>query len=437
MSKRVLWLYLTLALCSLRAVDIIVLGQAPAEWDAAPQGTALGQEALNYFSNEPIPLDQGRILLDSRIRYQHSAQQGLQADQAFTWRTRVGYETPRYYGFYGLGEFENTWAMNLSDYQSNPPANGRKVIRDPRNNQLNRLFLGYSGYNSEFKGGRQTIAFDNHRFVSPTYWRQNDRTLDAVWVNTEAVKDLWLSYVYNWQVNTPSGVYAEPVFLSRLISRNHFVNVHYEGLPVGQLGAYFYYLDLGGNASGQLGSATTSGLFYEGELAVDNHWSVPVRVEYAFQVDNSASGAQYGNFWENYWHVTAGAKYRKYLLQLGFENLGGNGTRGLQIPIGAKHKFDGWAGVFSVTPPGGLRDYYLQWNAPLPYAFECFGGLHYFTNAQDGTTFGKEIDIGLSRHFSENLSALLEFAYYDGQDGASILYGANVTQVWVSMHFHL
>ncbi len=433
-----LLLVLAARLC---AVDIIDLGEAPAEWTAAPKNTALGQKLLSYTTDGPIPLDQGRILFNSRLRVEHAAQQGLQSDLAWTWRTRIGYETPKYYGIYGVGEFENTWAMNLSNYQSTPPPlsspNNRAVIADPRNNQLNQLFLGYSGYNSAFKGGRQIVNLNNQRFVGAVAWRQNDQTYDAVRAETEIVKDFWISYVYNWQVNRVFGVYAPVTEQERFISRNHFVNVNYLDAPYGTAGAYFYYLDLGDGLAARNGSGSSAGVFYDGSYEIDENWSLPFRAEYAFQVNNGASAPVQGNFFENYWHIILGAKYQNYELDLGFENLSGNGTRSFQTPLGTLHGFNGWADRFLVTPLTGLRDYYLRYNIGLPYEVKLTGALHYFTAEQSDNTYGKEIDIGFSRKFSENLSGMVKFAYYDGNGSPNVGLAANTTKLWMQLDFSL
>ncbi|MGE9269281.1 MAG: alginate export family protein [Verrucomicrobiales bacterium] len=426
---------LLLLASSLNAMDFIDFGEAPEKWTAAPKNTELGQKILGYTGDWPVPLDQGRLLFNSRLRYEFADQQGLESSDAWTLRTRIGYETARFHGFYGLGEFENTWAMNLSEYQSTPPANGRTVIPDPRNNQVNQLFLGYQGYNSAAKGGRQVINLDNQRFVGAVAWRQNDQTFDAARIETEVIADTWVSYTYSWQVNRVFGTYATPEVLERFESDNHFVNVHYDGLPLGTLGAYFYYLDLGSDGAGASGN--TTGLFYTGTYSIDEDWSIPVRAEYAFQTDNGATPDAQGSFFENYWHLTAGAKYTKYELGLGFENLGGNGTRSFQTPLATLHKFNGWADKFLTTPGNGLQDYYLYYNAGLPADLKLIGAIHYFNAESTSETYGIEYDIGLVHKFSPNLSALLKFAYYDGDSSATGGLASDITKVWAQVDFKL
>ncbi|WOO41801.1 alginate export family protein [Rubellicoccus peritrichatus] len=438
---------------SLLAVDIFDFGSAPDEWTAAPKNTALGQKALSYFDEGPVPLDQGRIIFNERFRYEHASQSastapGRPASTAFTLRTRIGYETPKFHGFYGLGEFENTWALNLSNYQS-LPGPGKAVIADPRNNQLNQLFIGYSGFNSDLKGGRQIINLDNQRFVGAVAWRQNDQTFDAVRVSTEVIKDAWFSYVYNWQVNRIFGVYTNTTAQERFQSQSHFVNFHYDNVPFGQIGSYFYYLDLGATnriATGSGASGSTAGLFYKGNYEINDDWSIPFRAEYAFQVDNNATAPSQGSFWLNYYHAKLGVTHKNQTFGLGFENLGGNGLsgaagRGFSTPLATLHKFNGWADAFLATPTTGLRDYYFYHKNALPYGFTFIGAIHYFTDAKEGETFGKEWDVGLSKKFTENFSGLVKFAYFDGNGSSTpVNNGAinnNFTKLWVQFDFKL
>lgn len=409
----------------------IDLGEAPAEFSPPPAGTPLSTEILAHAGE---PLNQGRLLFNTRFRYEHAAQQGLEAVHAFTLRTRIGYETPRYHGFYGLTEFENTWAINYSDYAPFPAPfnNGKTVIADPRNAELNRLLLAYEGFNSTAVVGRQTIALDNQRFVGPVAWRQNDQTFDAVRFTTEIVEGFWFSYTWNWRVNRIYGVYAPDPNLQRYHSNNHFLNVHYRGIPYGTLGAYFYYLDLEGAPTI---SGSTAGLFFDGSHALSEEMKLLYRLEYAFQTNNAATAN--ASFWENYWHARVGLDSQGWQVGLGFENLGGNGTRSFQTPLATLHAFNGWSDVFLTTPPNGLRDYHAWAEAPMPSKIKARLELHFFTTQNTDQTLGKEAGISFQRQLTSNLSVLIKAAYYDGQNGVAPAYSANRTKFWLQFDFAL
>ncbi|WP_309379910.1 alginate export family protein [Cerasicoccus frondis] len=411
--------------------DVIDFGEAPEKWENAKPNTELGQEILGYAGE---PATQGRLLFNQRLRYEYADVQGpLSSSNALTLRTRIGYETPKLYGMYLLGEFENTWAINYSDYQAFPGPGTQTLIPDPRNNELNQLFFGFAGWNSDFKGGRQEINLDNQRYVGAVAWRQNEQTFDALRFQTEIIQDTWFSYAWDWRVNRIFGVYAPTANLERFHSNNHFFNVHYKGVPYGTLAAYFYYLDLDGAAAA---SGNTFGLYYDGKVELSDGLSMPFRAEYGFQTENSASGAN-SDFWLNYFHTVLGLNYEGYEAGFGFENLGGNGTRSFQTPLATLHKFNGWADVFLNTPAAGLQDFYIYYKAKLPYKFGLTGAVHYFTAESANNTYGKEFDIGLSRPITDNLTALVKFAYYDGHGGPSVPLGADVTKLWVQIDFKL
>lgn len=437
MNDPILKITLLVCLAAFVSVTAAEEGSAVFDWgEAAPAMTpAAANNSLGTVVRDSLgsPLDKGRILLSSRLRYEYADQQGLTASNAFTLRTRIGYETARYHGFWALAEFENNWAINDSGYAGYPPPNnnGRTVIADPRNNQLNQLFVGYDAFNSQFKGGRQIILLDNQRFVGAVAWRQNDQTFDAVRLSTEVVRDTWLSYTWNWRVNRVFGAYAPQANLTRFLSNNHFLNAHYTGFEYGQIGTYFYYIDL--DQAPAL-SGSSAGLYYDTKLPLSEDWSVVGRAEYAFQTDNPASGP--GSFYLNYWHLKAGLEYQVVQAGFGFESLGGNGTRSFQTPLATLHGFNGWADVFLATPADGLNDYYI-W---LQAKYADFTGrldLHYFTASRGGQSYGREIDASISRPITDYLSFTTKVAWYNGFDSAAPAIAADRIKFWLQFDFSL
>ncbi len=412
-------------------------GTAPAAFAPAAKNTAWGQDVLQYIAS--APLNQGRVILNQRLRYEGVSQTAVNDSKALTLRTRIGYETPKWNGFYGLGEFENTWAINSGSYAPYPaPFNGGKaVIADPRNNELNQLYVGYSGFNTEVKFGRQDLNLDNQRFVGTVDWRQNDQTYDAISVSTKIVNDLALSYTWNWQVDRVYGEDAPLPTLRRFDSNNHFFNLHYTGLPkYGTLAGYVYYLDLdGAAAAGQPLSSTTYGLYFDGRYKFDSDWAAIYRLEYAVQADNHDSGPR--SFFDSYNNIILGGAYQKIEAGVGYEKLGGDGTRAFQTPLATLHAFNGWADQFLTTPATGLRDYSLWLRAPLPLALSLNTAAHYYTATNTDSTYGREFDVALSRKFGENFTATVKLARYWGNGLPQTGVRADVTKVWFQLEFNL
>jgi len=420
------------------------LGTFPPDFSPAPKSTPLGQDVLSLIA--PAPLDQGRIIFNMRARFEDVSQTALNSSKALTLRTRVGYETPKWNGFYGQFVLENTWAEDYSSYSPVPAPlnNGKAVIADTRNNQINNLFIGYAGFNSDLKAGRQDINLDNQRFVGTSDWRQNDETYDAVRLTNQALKDIWLSYTWNWQVNRIYGDYAPTPTLRRFDSNNHFLNIHYTGLPqFGTLGAYVYYLDLSGATAPRVSSAgtqplssTTAGVFFDGRYKFDADWALIYRAEYADQTSNHYSGPG-PSYSESYNNFILGGAYQKFEAGAAYEKLGGDGTRAFQTPLATLHPFNGWANQFLTTPAIGLRDYYLWARSPLPFEMNLSAQAHYFTATTTASTYGHELDAAVSRKFGDNTTAMLKLARYWGNGAPHTGVRADVTKIWLQVEFSL
>jgi hypothetical protein len=123
----------------------------------------------------------GHVILDARLRYEVVAQDGFAKDaQAFTLRTRLGYETPAWRGFRGLIEGENITALS-DDYNST--TNGKTsvpTVADPEVTQLNRAQISWTGTDADVVAGRQRIILGNARFVGNVGFRQTEQTFEAV-----------------------------------------------------------------------------------------------------------------------------------------------------------------------------------------------------------------------------------------------------------------
>jgi len=432
------------------AQDFVDFGDAPEAFAPAKKNTAYGEQVKNLF---PEPISQGHLIFNSRLRYEFVEQDGLRDANAFTWRTRIGYETPKYHGFYALAEGEFTIG-NEDDFREYPvpEPNPQAVVADPDNAQLNQLFLGWSGYNSGFKGGRQRINIHNQRWVGSVGWRQNDQTFDAVRGSTAAFGDFNLSYTFAWQANRIFGVYAPVEAQTEVDGDNHFIDLDYSGLENIKIGGYFYSFGIESNPSG-FGFASSSnsfGLYIDGNHPLSEKWKLHYYFEYAGQTDNSDSLPGL-NFYTNYFHAVTGASYDPVTVKFGYEHLGyesnGSGFRALQTPFATLHKFNGFADVFLTTPAnaidGGLQDIYLTAAAKLPANIKASITGHYFLPADGGGFYGREIDLALGAKITENISALIKFAYYDGDDSTSLVgapgtgFGADRTKLWLQLDFQL
>jgi hypothetical protein len=138
----------------------------------------------------------GRLLLETRARYESVDQKKTAVltknAEAYTIRTRLGWETGAWRNLRGLVEFEDTRLLAAERYAVNvpgattPPLNGADkakfpLVNDPTNTELNRLQLNWTP-NAMFSGtlGRQRILIDDQRFIGNVGWRQDEQTFDAL-----------------------------------------------------------------------------------------------------------------------------------------------------------------------------------------------------------------------------------------------------------------
>ncbi|TAK99623.1 MAG: hypothetical protein EPO08_15815 [Rhodospirillaceae bacterium] len=111
----------------------------------------------------------------------------------------------------------------------------------------------------------------------------------------------------------------------------------------------------------------------------------------------------------------------------------------VQTPLATLFRQNGWADVFTITPPRGLRDLHIRWMQELPDAgpfkmpkldlryldFASAGGqgrrLHY------GCEFDADLSAGISEFFTLGVRA----AHY-----SAVAFNATTTKLWVYVEVH-
>ncbi len=390
----------------------------------------LGQSILDPLG---APIADGALLFNSRLRYEYADQEGFDDANAFTLRTRLGYQTGVYSGFSLLAEGEYNWELNSGDFAAYPPPfnAGQTVVADGESFDLNRLFAKYQSEPFTAMVGRQDINLLNQRHVGTVAWRQNDQTFDAARFQLNAIPDFVLDYTYNWQVNRIFGSEAPAGALQRLHGDNHFLNATYTGIGNLTLGAYAYLLYFSNAAAI---SSDTYGLFAEGTTPLCPSYSLKYRAEWAYQMENSDTTAG-TDFSEHYFHVRGAVIRNKYEVGAGFESLGGDGINAFQTPLATLHLFNGWADSFLATPGGGLRDYYVFAGAPLCWGINGRLEAHYFTAEDTGDVYGQEYGISLVKKFNDNLTALTKVSQYAGDASNGGVVGADKTKFWLQLEY--
>ncbi|NQD95645.1 hypothetical protein HP532_23600, partial [Pseudomonas sp. CrR25] len=318
--------------------------------------------AVEDFSNL---FTQGKLILDARYRYEHVDQDNaLKHANAQTLRTRVGFQSGKWYGLSTLIEADNV--SRLGDASYNSTRNGQSdyaVVADPDGSEINQALLRYDHTLGNAVLGRQRINLDNQRFVGGVAWRQNEQTYDGVLGQLKPLDGLTLTYAYIDNINSIFGpgdnrfdTAANP---ANIEGHSHLANAQYVLMPQLTVTAYQYLLGLD-NLAGASQSSKTSGVRLNGAVA-----GVSYALEYAQQKDYADNPLELDS---DYYLVELGYSLQGVTLKGGYEVLGGEdgpGNRAFQTPLATKHAFQGWADIFLLTPAAGVEDAYFGVTAPL------------------------------------------------------------------------
>lgn len=366
----------------------------------------------------------GEFFGEIRYRYEH-VDQGNIANKANaqTIRTNLGYKTGVYKNFQGL--IEGQIVQNISKDDFNSTTNGNTnfpVVADPDVAEINELWVSWSGLpKTSFKLGRQKMNLDNQRFVGTVGWRQNDQTFDAFTITNSSIDNLDLIYSYIDNVNRIQG---DDNALGDLEGETHIAHATYSYADWLKAVAYGHWLDLD-LAPGL--SSKTYGVRLTGTTPITEDWSFYYEAEAATQEDHGGNTASYD---ENYYHFVPGIKGHGFTFQLGYEELGGDGTNAFQTPLATAHKFNGWADLFLTTPGAGLEDRYVAGsykfsNTDTPLDGSTLKAIyHEFEGDNNGTDFGEEINLSLAKSFDlpdagqpfKKLNVLLKYADFESDN---------------------
>lgn len=397
-----------------------------------PSGTTL----TSFQEMLPRAIREGKILLNARLRYEHAEQSGLATSRALTISPSFGLVTAPVYGIQALIEGENVTSLLDDDLYNAAGSNnqpGRTVIADPPVTEINQVWGSYSNWNSVLKLGRQRLVLDNARFVGDVDWRQNQQTFDAVTLTARPWESVRLTYGYIWEVRRVFGnVPTLPAGNRNFDSDSHLIHAAGNRYPWLRWTTYAYLLDF---ANSPANSTATYGGSLSGTwtLDADAGFRVHYGTEFAWQTDYGHSPLSYGT---EYYHLNVGADYGRASAGVGMEVLGSDNGMAFRTPLATLAKFNGWADAYLVTPPAGLRDVYafVQWK--LPWELPLRLDLHDFHSAGGSTSYGRELNLTLTRRFGAHWMFLARYAYHDGRSSPyPPLAAVNIQRLWVEMNF--
>lgn len=363
----------------------------------------------------------GKILFNSRYRFEHVDQDGLaEKANANTLRTRLGYETQKFHDVSALVEMENIADIGSEHY--NNTINGKTTyptVGDIDGTHLNRAIISYSGLpQTNINLGRQNIVLDNQRWLGAVDWRQNDQTFDGLTINNTSIPNTALFYGYANQVNktlgdrSPAGTWDH--------SDIHLFNASYTGLPIGKIIGYSYLID----TPDSLASSTeTFGARFEGKQAINEKLNALLSAEYARQSDYADNT---GNYTLDYFSVEPGINFGEFTLKGQYESIEGNGTQAVQFPLATLHAFNGWADKLTTTPANGLIDmnigvvYVAKSDNQYINGIKAQAFYHDYTPEHgSGADYGTEWDASVEQTFKTNYTVGIKYANYQAESFAT------------------
>lgn len=379
-------------------------------------------------SQNPIHLEEDEpwILptLQVRGRFEHSSVDapGLTDATALTFRERPGIAMKSDWGLEALVEGEFTQAL-IDAYDAGPGPGtspdrpSRTQIQDPRNEELNQLWLKYSSHETTISLGRQRIVLDNGAIVGNSGWRQNEQTYDGVAITNQSLADSTFYYAYINRVNRIFGQGADGI-QSHFSGDIHLLNAKYKGVPNTDLAGYLYHFDLDG--LGAAFSNTTVGSIVNRELGEWGTWKGTLRGEVAWQADAGEAPMDY-NAW--YAHGTVAAAKDIHSVSLGYEYLGADRGTSFKTPMATAHAFNGYSdalvGARVGGAPDGIGDLYASYEVKLPWQITGQLAYHYFGTDDLGSSYGQEIDLVVTKDFNKHFKAITKLAFYDAAGAGS------------------
>lgn len=366
----------------------------------------------------------GHLLLEMRARYEFVDQAKTATltrnGEAYTLRTRLGWETGDWHNLRALVEMEDVRLIGPEHYAVNvpgaltPPLNGADkskypLINDPKVTELNRLQLSWTP-NAMFSTtiGRQRILVDDQRFVGNVGWRQDEQTFDAARVDL-AYGRFKLFYAYINRVNRILGEMRD------WNSDSHLANLTYSPAEQLRLEAFVYALDF---SNSKPNTSLTKGVKASGKTWV-GLYQLAYNATWAQQSDYHHATARYSL---DYWSADLTGTFDIYSAKVAYEQLNGNGTRGFSTPLATTHAFNGWADAWVMAAGGnksfvdGIKDLNFQINVKprlkLTYFYntDIIVRYHHFDDERTGAHLANEWDAQVLAAITPKLTAAIKFA---------------------------
>jgi len=388
------------------------------------------EDAANNRISQALQGDWGQITFNLRYRFEHVAQDGLKTANGDPIRLRLGYLTPKISGFQAYAAVLGATPIFLDNF--NDSSNGKTeyaVIRDPNEVALDQLWLSYETIpDTIVKGGRQHIAWDNERFICNAKWRQMGQSFDSITLLNQSLGNFSAKAAYLWTALTTEN--------KKVHMQSPLINLNYSIPTIGSIIGYGLWLDYDDpDDSGPFDyaySAQTYGLRLNGSPAISENLKLPYTLEYATQSEYQENPKDFN---ASYYSIIAGllvpgnnSAFKNLSGKIGYEVFGSDNNVSFQTPLGANHRYNGWADIFGKTKPStGLRDLYGTLGVTLA-GVKIDLQYHDFKADAGVSDYGSEYDIKVARTFWKHYELLASYSSYNADD-----YKTDTNKFWLQL----
>ncbi len=374
-------------------------------------------------------LRDGEFKFMFRLRHEVVDQQGVAQDaNATSLLSRITYASKPWANLRFVTEAD--LVSHLGGERFNDTRNGKTqypTVADPNGFEVNQVYIDWTGLaDTTLRVGRQRINFDNQRFVGGVAWRQNEQTFDAVTLINKSLPDTTITLSH---VNTVNRIFGPDNGTpdEDLESSTELLNVAYTGIPGATLSAYGYLID---TEDAPALSSKTYGVRLTGAKPLNEQWKFLYTAEYAQQRDHGDNTTDYK---ADFHDLEAGLAHGPWVAKLGYEVLEGSRSgagMAFTTPLATGHKFLGFADRFLATPATGIEDRRATLVRKFGDKTKLMVTYHDFDSEATSRDYGKEWNAVLAHTVRKNVSAMVKFARYSGDDPSATDTLDNDTLKW-------
>ncbi|MGE3770053.1 MAG: alginate export family protein [Bdellovibrionales bacterium] len=308
-----------------------------------------------------------KVDLEARARYENAEQEGLLGSDANTLGAKLGITTLPVRGLYARGAVESVIVPFGDRYANGVNSLGgtRSTILDPATMEVSEAYIGYvrefdlsnidvlkgpHGTLFETRVGRQTLNFDDGRWIGAADWRQNRSNYDAAYgsLSFGQAVDFRYSYV-DARRNHIGHENADGI----QNSDSHLFNFGTGLIPYTRASAFGYIVDMDDE---NFLSSNTYGLRTKTDLPLNlldkglDPFAFKLDLSYARQTD---AGTNPNDYSLNYYMAKPGLWYTpnfmagRLFTQFGYEVFEGDNTTSVTTP---------WASNTGLSRHNGLTD---------------------------------------------------------------------------------